>query len=255
MTRKPFLLLLVLLLLCGTALAADVEIVDMDSASGTVSTTCGYVRLTCTLAGEQSVSVTVWDAEGRVTYQRDHGTRSGAFRSEDIPLKKRGSEGSYRVALTVDGSDRTLTVRRLLSRVTHADASTTGHRIGKSVTVTMVDLSAGSCQAALVSGGLKVGTVTFQTRGGSLTARVSMEDGATLESATVYAAADRSEASRLGGKHSSCASGAVGETLTLDGAEVCAVWLRATVSFDPNGLEAAPSEDSDTQDALWQRLP
>ena len=90
MRQWILILLTLLLLLPGAALADEVCTVKDASAAGHITTDCAYLKVCCPLDGETRVTLTVRDAWGGLLYQRDHGSCKGTFRSGEIHLPLQG---------------------------------------------------------------------------------------------------------------------------------------------------------------------
>lgn len=260
------LLLLLFLWMCLTcpALADDVCTVDASAVS---SVTCDkdYLRLTCPLAGEEQVTVSVRDGGGSLLYQRDYGLQSDSFRSEDLYLRLDGSQTSYQVTLQAGDTVYSFPVTRVMGRLTGNEACSVGYplsRMGGSSwkTVTFIDAAALEGRSMTVplyaSGAYTLGSVTFTVSGGSLTVQAQLSGGidGSIDKSTVYVALDALSARELGTRRFSGPSGRLGEAISLQGTPYAAVLVQLTVSFDPAGVPGSPDTTLEGQDDLWQMM-
>lgn len=266
MKRMVLLILLTLLLgLCLTARADDVMQVSLP-VSGTVTSDCSYLRLTCQLSGEQAVTITVADASGQLHYQRSYGIRSGSFRSEDLYLRLSDAQTIYQVTLQAGDTVYSFPVKRVMPRLKNNEACSVGYPLPylaggsswKSVTLLDVrSLEGDSLTVPLhASGAYTLGTVTFRVSGGKLKVTACLDGGidGSIDKSTVYVATDALTAQKLGTRSFNGRRGKLNESIPLDDTPYAAVLVVLTVSFDPAGVPGSPRTEINGQDALWQLM-
>lgn len=101
-----------------------------------------------------------------------------------------------------------------------------------------------------------LGSVTFSVSGGAVCASVSLNPSAdvSVDSATVYVASTALEASTLGKKGCTAASGGLDSYISGSGTGLAAVYVKLSVSFQPDGLPEGISPVWSGQEELWQRM-
>lgn len=245
--------------------AEDMQTVDA-SAETSVTTAASYLRVTCPLEGEQSVTVTVTDAWGQLQYQRDYGLNSGYFRSGDIYLPLDGGRTTYYVTVQAGDMTYSLSVDRVMPRLTGNAACAAGYPLswlngsGSWQSATILDVNAleGSSMTVPMhaSGAYTLGTVTFSVSGGRLSVSASLSGGVdgSIDGATVYVATNALQAQGLGSRNFSGPSGRLGDRIDLGGTPYAAVLVQLTVSFDPSGVPGSPDALQYGQDSLWNQM-
>lgn len=261
MLKRLIPLLALALCLAFPALAEDVRTVDAAAAS-TVECPESYLRVTCTLAEEGQVTVTVTDAAGGLYHQRDYGLCSGSFRSEDVYLRLDGAQTTYTVTVQAGATAYVFTVKRVMPRLTGVSACSAGYSLsrltgsGSGRTATLLNISSleGSSLSVplIASGEYKLGTVTFSVSGGSLTVSASIDGGidGTIDSGKVYVATDAAAAKTLGTRSFGGSTAGLNERVSLGGSSYAAVFVKLTVSFDPTNVPSGSSSVSGQED-LW----
>lgn len=247
---------------------ATSRVLDDDYRAAHLTTAASYVSFSCDLAEKTDVSLSIAREDtGETVYARDYGAVSGAFHTEDVYLRLDGPQVTNWVSFHCGENDYEFPVDRVMARLQDNAACSAGYPLsqlsGKDTwqTVTLLDLSALSGGAytcdLYASSRYVLGTVTFQASdsGDAVYVSVSFDEDADVElsSAKVYVASTALEAQTLGRKGSTAASG------TLDSWIACptglaAVYVRLTVSFQPNSLPEYLSTWDDAQDMLWQRM-
>lgn len=263
------LLLALVLALSGggvSAMAEDTCVVDMDANPGVVSTDCGYLRLVCTLPEEAPVVITLWDGYGNLFYQRNYGLCVGDFRTEDIYLRLSGGETRYVAQLDCGSWSIQATVIRRLPRLRGNAACTVGYPLsaltGRDTwqSVTLLDAQAleGSSKTVSIhaAGAYDLGQATFSVSGGYLYVDAWLYDGVddSIDSGSIQVATTSVAAQRLGSRGFSGPTGNLGQAIDLQGAEIVAVYVSLTVSFDPSGVMSSPQVQTGGQAELWQRM-
>lgn len=255
-----------LLLVSGTvALADDVLTVnDVDGAN--YRSDQPYLRITCPVADDSRVTVTVAEEDGSVTYQRDYGVCSGTFRSEDVYLRLNGEETVYYITVAAGGETYTFQVTRTMPYLTENAACSVGYPLSevsgsggwKTVTLLDVDALEGAEMTTPLhaSGAYTLGSVTFAVHGGALTVSAKLDDGVNgaIDQDAVYVAVDSLQAQNLGARHFSGLHGGLDEAIDLNGASLVAVYVKLTVSFDPSGVPSSLETVLDGQAELWQLM-
>ena len=101
-----------------------------------------------------------------------------------------------------------------------------------------------------------LGSVAFSVSGGAVCASVSLNPNAdvSVDSATVYVASTALEASTLGKKGCTAASGGLDSYISGSGTGLAAVYVKLSVSFQPDGLPEGISPVWSGQEELWQRM-
>jgi len=265
---KRMVLLLLLLLLMGLslpALADDVMQVSVP-VSGTVTSDCSYLRLTCQLNGEQAVMVTVADASGNLHYQRSYGLCSGSFCSEELYLKLSGAQTVYQVTLQAGDTVYSFPVKRVMPRLKNNEACSVGYPLSRLAgssswkSVTLLDVRAMEGDSLTVplhaSGAYTLGTVTFKVSGGKLKVTAALDsaiDGS-IDKSTIYVATDALAAQKLGTSRFDGRKGKLNESIDLGDTPYAAVLVVLTVSFDPSGVPGSPRTELNGQEALWQLM-
>ena len=260
--KRILLMFLALACLIFPALAEDVKNVDVSTATS-VSMDESYLRLTCPLSGETQVTVSVTDAWGNLQYQRDYGLCSGTFRSEDIYLRLDGSETTYQVKVQEGGATHSVTVNRVMPRLTGNAACAVGYPLSRLngssswQSVTLLDVNAlegsSTTMALHASDAYNLGTVTFEVSGGKLKVTASIDSGidGSIDSAKVYVATNALQAQQLGGRNFTGLTARLDERVDLGGTPYVAVLVNLTVSFDPSGAPSSPTTWLDGQEELW----
>lgn len=258
-----FLLAVMLMLAAAPALGEDVFTVR--ELSGSYESDRSYLCITCPVADDSRVTVTVTESGG-VTYQRDYGVCSGTFRSEDVYLRLKGAETLYSVSVSIGGSTSSFTVRRVMPRLTGNAACSVGYPLsaltgsGGWKSATLLDLNALNGSSLTVpmhaSGAYELGTVTFSVSGGRLTVSAQVAPGADgeIDKATVYVATNPIDAQNLGTRSFNGLTGKLNSSISLGGASYAAVYVKLTVSFDPASLPGSPAMQLGGQSEIWQKM-
>lgn len=264
---KRFLVLmaaLLVMMVAGTALGD--EVFTVTSPSGNYATDRDYLRISCPMEGEAQVTVTITDANDRITYQRNYGLCSGTFRSEDIYLRLQGSETVYGVKIDAGSVSHSFRLTRTMPRLKGNAGCSVGYPLEKLSgtggwkSVTLLDLNALSGSSLTVplhaSGAYELGTVTFSVSGGKLTvkARIDSAVDGEIDSAKVYIATTSIDAQNLGTRSFSGMTAGLNEAIRLGNAPYAAVYVKLTVSFDPVGVPGSPATTLNGQAELWQQL-
>ena len=233
--------LLLLLLLAAPALAEDVCVVDDASAASHITTDASYLRVGCPLSGSVPVTLSIRDSWGYLVYQRDYGTRSGAFRSEDVYLRRDGKSTVYTVTLSCGDDAHEFRVTLQAPRLTDSSvtahglslAEITGKRDNRFVVILDTDALEGSTLSApLVSGGLQLGYASFTLEDGELTVSAMLTVDGKIEKSTVYVARDAMTAATLGSSRFTGTKTKLNRAVSLGRTPYAAVTLQLTVSYD-----------------------
>lgn len=233
--------LLLLLLLSAPALAEDVCVVDDASAASHITTDASYLRVGCPLPGSVPVTLTIRDGWGYLVYQRDYGTCSGAFRSEDVYLRLDGKSTVYTVTLSCGDDAHEFRVTRQAPRLTDGGvtahglslAEITGKRDNRFVVILDTDELEGSTfSAPLVSGGVQLGYASFTLEDGELTVSAMLTVEGKIEKSTVYVARDAMAAVTLGSSRFTGTKTKLNRSVSLGRTPYAAVMLQLTVSYD-----------------------
>lgn len=261
--------ILALFLFCGAVAAfgaEDVAIIDAFSAAGTVEVSQGYICVTCRLEQETDVTVTVRDAKGSLCYQRDYGSCSGDFRSEDVFLRLKGSSTPYRVELSANGAVYGFDVLRKMPYLSDNLACSVGYPLseltGRDTWKTVTLLDTGKLEEnqktvpLYASGAYEIGTVTFSISDNQLKVSASLMPGldGSVGGGKVYVALNAADARDLDGRRFSGLTGRLNSAVDLKGARYAVVYVELIVSFDPSGASAAPEAELSDQAELWQSL-
>lgn len=265
---KRLMALLVMLTLLAAAVPAMADdvltVTDVDGANHPSDQP--YLRITCPVADDSNVTVTVAEEGGSVTYQRDYGVCSGTFRSEDIYLRLNGEETVYNITVTAGAETHTFQVTRTMPYLRENAACSVGYPLselsgsGGWKSVTMLDVAALEGDAMTVSlhasGAYTLGSVTFAVNSGMLTVSAELTDGmdGTIDRGMVYVATDPIQAQSLGDRHFDGLTGRLEEAINLQGADYAAVYVKLTVSFDPSSVPSSPETVLDGQAELWQMM-
>lgn len=267
--KRMLSLILVLLLLCGVSApshAEDTVTVDASSVRGTVEVADGYICVTCPLSGESGVTLAVFDAKGSLYYQRDYGTCSGNFRSEDVFLRLKGSSTTYRVELSAGDDSYGFDVLRKMPYLTNNLACSAGYPLSELTgrdtwkTVTLLDTRAleerSQTVALYASGAYEIGTVTFRVSDNQLKVSAQLSSGldGSISDGKVYVALNAADARDLDGRGFSGPSGRLNASIDLKGASCAAVYVALTVSFDPSTAQSAPNAELTGQEELWTKM-
>ena len=260
--RRVLLMIMALACLIFPAYADDVQTVDV-SAQTSVSMDESYLRVTFPVDGEQQVMVIVTDAWGNPQYQRDYGVCSGTFRSEDIYLRLNGGETNYQVTVLAGDTSHSLTVRRVMPRLTGNEACAvgyplselTGSRTWKSATILDVAALEGTSLTVPLhaSDAYAIGTVTFTVSGGQLKVSAELDSGidGSIDSSKVYVATSALQAEKLGDRKFTGITARLNDRVDLGGTPYAAVLVQLTVSFNPSGVSGSPETLLDGQEELW----
>lgn len=259
------LMMLALLAAAVPAMADDVlTVTDVDGTNHPSDQP--YLRITCPVADDSNVTVTVAEEGGGVTYQRDYGVCSGTFRSEDIYLRLNGEETVYNITVTAGAETHAFQVTRTMPYLRENAACSVGYPLselsgsGGWKSVTMLDLATleGSVMTVPMhaSGAYTLGSVTFTVESGMLTVSAKLADGmdGTIDRGMVYVATNPIDAQNLGARHFDGLAGRLEEAIDLQGADYAAVYVKLTVSFDPAGVPSSPETVLDGQAELWQMM-
>jgi len=224
------------------ALAEDVCVVRDALNTAAVTTDRAYLRLQCELDGETDVTVTVRDEWGYLVYQREYGTRSGAFRSGDIHLPLEGDGCEYVVTIETAQGANTFTVIREMAMITdsavYAGGLTLkdmadGSRRKFAVVLDMDALNEETLIAPMLASGMQVGEVYFSVLDGVLTVSAVMLTEGEIEKATVYIAADAITAKTLGTTRFTGVKTKLDREIRLGDTPYAAVMVQLTVTYDP----------------------
>ena len=263
--KRFFLLLLALACLIVPAYADDTQTVDV-SAQSSVTTAASYLLVTCPVAGEQPVTVTVTDAWGNPQYQKYYDLCSGTFRSEEIYLRLDGSETVYHVTVQVGETSYGLTVNRVMPRLTGNAACAAGYplsmlngsRSWQSATVLDVAVLEDTSLTVPMhaSGAYTLGMVTFSVSNGQLTVTASIDGGidGSIDGSKVSVATNALQAQQLGDRRFPGTTARLNESIDLGGTPYAAVLVELTVSFDPTGVPGSPDPLLDGQEDLWTQM-
>lgn len=249
------------------AVFASPNVWDASYRAANLTTSASYVNSSCTLPYEGAVSLSIaQEATGTLVYSRDYGVVSGTFRSEDIYLKLESSTTSYQVQLNCGEQSYCFPIDRVMARLEGNAACSAGYPLssinGRDVwqTVTLLDLNAMEGSSATydlyASNRYVLGSVAFSVSGGAVCASVSLNPNAdvSVDSATVYVASTALEASTLGKKGCTAASGGLDSYISGSGTGLAAVYVKLSVSFQPDGLPEGISPVWSGQEELWQRM-
>lgn len=262
--RKCIVFLLALLCLSLPALAEDICTVDAIGASATV-TDRSYLRVTCDLAEEVPVTMTIRDQWGYLFYQRDYGTQSGSFCSEDVYLRLDGERSIYSVTLSAGAAEHTFRVTRELPLLTdtavYAHGLTMEELCGGSSRKMAVILDVDAMQDAplivpMLSEGVQLGEVIFTVENGELTVSAQLYALGEIDKATVYVARDAVTARSLGTNRFAGRKEKLNRPIDVSETPYAAVLVQLTVSYDPATAYAwqADEEYLLQQQDLWQLM-
>lgn len=262
--RKLIVFLLALLCLSAPALAEDVCTVDAARDSSAV-TDRSYLRVTCPIDSEAPVTMTILDQWGYLFYQRDYGTQSGSFCSEDVYLRLDGETARYTVTLAVGGTEHTVRVTRELPLLTdtavHAHGLTMEELCGGSARKMAVILDVDAMKEAplivpMLSEGVQLGEVIFTVENGELTVSAQLYALGEIDKATVYVARDAVTARSLGTNRFAGRKEKLNRPIDVSETPYAAVLVQLTVSYDPATAYAwqADGEYLLQQQDLWQLM-
>lgn len=262
--RKLVIFLLALLCLSLPALAEDVCTVDAASTSSKV-TDRSYLRVTCELAEEAPVTMTILDQWGYLFYQRDYGLQSGSFRSEDVYLRLDGETARYTVTLSAGQTEHTFRLTRELPLLTdtavYAHGLTMEELCGGSSRKMAVILDIDAMQEAplivpMLSEGVQLGEVVFTVEEGELTVSAQLYALGSIDKATVYVARDAVTARSLGTNRFAGRKEKLDRPIDVSSTPYAAVLVQLTVSYDPATAFAwrADEEFLLLQSDLWQLM-
>ena len=228
------------------ALAGDVSVIDASAVQGDVGTDRSFVQLTCPWV-DGDVMVTIRDQAEGLVYQKDYGTCSGPFRSDEIYLSLNGSETVYRVAVDAGENAYAFRLRRTMPRLKDNTACSfgcplsllTGQDSWKSVL--LLDLAAMEEPVTVpmqASGAYTLGSVSFAYDQGFLTVSAQITPGidGAIDKAAVYVASNVLEATKLDTKKFAGIEARLDEPIDVIGLDYAAVYVKLTVSFDPSGV-------------------
>ncbi len=266
---KRFLSILLCVALCCLsipALADDTCLISDPSSAGSVSTEYEYLRIYCPANQGDQVTVTVTTPDGSCIYQRDYGTNDSPFYTDDIYLPMDGSEITYSITMTVGETTYAFAVTRKVGYLYDNMACTGGYPLssisgsGSWYMATILDvasLEGGSMTVPVyASDWYLVGTATLSVSGGQLTVNASLNSGVvgSIDSATVYVAANALEAQTLGDRHFTGATGSLDRAIDLGGTGYAAVYVQMRVSFDPSTATVSSPVTPNGQGSLWERM-
>lgn len=266
MKRIPAMLAAVSLMLTAAPALGETVFTVKDVHGGSYESDREYLRISCPVEEESRVTVTIADANGSITYQRDYGVCSGTFRSEDIYLRLSGAETLYRVSVSTGEEVASFQVNRTMPRLEGNAACAVGYPLSALAggsgwkSATLLDVNALAMQSLTVpmhaSGAYDLGSVTFSVKRGELIVHADVAPGVdgTIDKATVYVATNSIDAQNLGTKYFGGASGKLDSGIPLGGADYAAVYVKLTVSFDPSGVPASPAVTLEGQQELWQQM-
>lgn len=235
-------LLTLLLLLPGAALAEDVCTVKDAAQAGHVTTDCAYLRVCCPLDGEVNVTLTVRDAWGGLLYQRDYGMRSGTFRSAEIHLPLDGAAATYVVTLQAGSVTHTFRVTREAAMITDTAVYACGLTLqdmaegNPNKYAVVLDLDALDEQVLTVpmlSGDTQIGWVHFTVKDGVVVVSAELTVEGTIDKATVYVAPDALTARTLGAKRFTGTKAKLNKEIDLSRTPYAAIMVQLTVTCDP----------------------
>ncbi len=259
--RMLILLLLLSLLPALPALAEDVCVVKDALNAATVTTDRAYLRVQCDLEGETDVTVTVRDEWGYLVYQRDYGTKSGAFRSGDIHLPLEGDGCEYTVSVKTGGGVHEFTVVREMAMITdsavYAGGLTLkdmvdGSRRKYAVVLDMDAFNEETAIAPMLASGMQVGEVYFSVLDGVLTVSAVMTAEGEIEKGTVYIATDAITAKTLGTTRFTGTKTKLDREICLGDVPYAAVMVQLTVAYDP--ATAQPYEPGRAEEETLKEL-
>lgn len=275
--KKLLVLLLTLALLlplCTAAMAQeDVFIISAPDVaenawdeSSALTSDRNYLRVTCPISGEESVTLSIADAGGSLVYQRDYGLCSGTFRSEDIYLRLTSASTTYHVSLWVGNTSYAFPIQRVMPRLIANAVCSVGLPLEALTnssgwkSATLLDVAALEGHTLTValhaSNAYCIGSATFSVEGGRLTVSAQLDDCAdgTIDRASIQVATTALEAQTLGRKNFTGQTAQLGQAIDLQGTPYAAVYLSLTVSFDPADLPESPEIELDGQRDLWQQM-
>ena len=234
-------LLTLLLLLPGAALAEDVCTVKDAAQAGHVTTDCAYLKVCCPLDGEVNVTLTVRDAWGGLLYQRDHGSCSGTFRSGEIHLPLQGNSADYTVTLQAGSATHTFRVTRKAAMVTDTAVYAGGLTLQDMLDgnahkyAVVLDLEALDEQVLTVpmlSGGRQIGWVHFTVLDGVVVVSAELTVEGAIDKATVYVAPDALTARSLGTSRFTGTKTRLNKEINLTRTPYAAIMVQLTVTCD-----------------------
>ena len=235
-------LLTLLLLLPGAALADEVCTVKDASVAGHITTDCAYLKVCCPLDGETNVTLTVRDAWGGLLYQRDHGSCKGTFRSGEIHLPLQGQSADYTVSLQTDSAAHTFRVTRKAAMITDTAVYAGGLTLKDMLDgnarkyAVVLDLDALDEQiltVPMLSGNLQIGWVHFSVKDGVVVVSAELTVNGTIDKATVYVASDALTARSLGTTRFTGAKAKLNKEINLSRTPYAALMVQLTVTCDP----------------------
>ena len=257
---------LILSLLSGAAAGTDAVYVLPIEETRLVETDCCYLRITCPLSEEGSVTVSISDAKGQTVYQRVTPDCEGTFRSESIYLKLEGSETEYHVSLTAGAASYDATVRRRIAKLENNTACSMGLPLSALtddpswVSVTLLDLDTLSLMPETypvhASNACTLGSVTFSLEDGLLSAVYTPDStcDVTVSSSLFCIAQTAVDARRLGSRSFHGLTGTLDDPLPAGHSGIVCVFLRLTVSYTPPAVPLQPETVLEGQEARWRRL-
>lgn len=262
---RLFLLLALLMCAAVPALADDVCVVKDASAAGSITTDCSYLRVSCPLDGDASVTMSVRDEWGYLLYQRDYGVCSGSFRSEDVYLRLDGDAATYTVTIEAGSDVHQFSVTRKMPRLTDSGvyahglslAEISGGRANKFAVIVDVDALEGSTLSVpLVSGGMQLGYANISVDGGAVSVSAMLTVDGKIEKANVYVAHDAVTAKTLGTSRFTGVKTKLNRDVDLNGTPYAAVMVQLTVSYDAATAQAWQEDGYylDTQAELWELM-
>lgn len=219
-----------------------------------------YIRVTYALNGSAQVRLHVARSDtGSVVLDKDYGTVTGTFRSDDVYLKYSSSATiPYTITLSVGGEEITFPFYRKLMLLKNNTASTFGVRIktlDRGLTdawtmATPLDLA----EIAALPGGVKridlcasnmyvVGSVSVRVRDGALRVSMQLAEGTGYEviEEHLYLITNPSQWDSVDPKRTSLTEYEVGVDIPLQDnlpdVRYVVLYLPMKLTYDPNGLE------------------
>lgn len=238
----PLFLSVLLLLGAAPALAEDVCTVKDALNAGTVTTDKAYLCIRCELPAEGDVTVSVEDEWGYLIYERNYGTRSGAFRSGDIHLPLEGETSRYAVTVETAGGSNTFTVIREMAMITDSAVYAGGLTLKEmvdgskrkyAVVLDLDELNEETAIVPMLAGGMQVGEVYFTVLDGTLTVSAALLAEGEIDKANVYIATDAITAQTLGTSRFTGMKTKLNREIDLGRTPYAAVMVQLTVTYDP----------------------
>lgn len=277
------------LALTETAFEINADQLDMDRVlegdyiEENLAAKAQYISISYLVEGEQQVTISVSLQEtGEAVYQKNYGSISGNFTSDDIYLKYTDSQTvPYTITLKVGAEETTFPFLRQLMMLQRNNACTYGVRmqdvqpnLTKRLQMgTALDLEAirslpGSRVEIPLCASSKyvIGTVTVRVRDDNLRISMAFVDGLdiTMHRQAMYLFTHPGRLTSLGERdldhlHQYQVGTDVSILKDLKGADKVILYLPMEVTYDPNGLaqftyDLAGEENLQNQLIIWQEL-